>query len=81
MATEMGDEEFAKRARAIAETGSKNIDGRLFNGEYVYQRPRRIVPRPSVPTTVARSTRSWDRAGRSRSGWVACFRRRTPRRP
>jgi uncharacterized protein (DUF608 family) len=39
MAREMGDEEFAKKARRIADAGSKNIDARLFNGEYYFQLP------------------------------------------
>jgi non-lysosomal glucosylceramidase len=37
MAKEMGDEEFAKQARAIADAGSRNIDEQLFNGEYYVQ--------------------------------------------
>jgi uncharacterized protein (DUF608 family) len=37
MALEMGDEEFARQAQALAEAGTKNIDGQLFNGEYYVQ--------------------------------------------
>jgi uncharacterized protein (DUF608 family) len=34
MALDMGDGEFAKTCRTIAETGRKNLAGKLFNGEY-----------------------------------------------
>ena len=37
MAGELGEVEFSARCRAIAEQGTKNIDGQLFNGEYYYQ--------------------------------------------
>jgi len=39
MAKEMGDEAFAAQASKIADAGSKNIDGQLFNGEYYVQLP------------------------------------------
>ncbi len=39
MAEEMGDRAFAEQARKIAEAGSRNIDTRLFNGEYYIQIP------------------------------------------
>lgn len=38
MAIEMGDEAFARRCRTIFETGRRQIDALLFNGEYYYQR-------------------------------------------
>jgi len=34
MALEMGDDEFAKQCRTIAENGTKSITEKLFNGEY-----------------------------------------------
>jgi non-lysosomal glucosylceramidase len=37
MALEMGDEAFARQARALAELGTENIDRQLFNGEYYIQ--------------------------------------------
>ena len=37
MALEMGDGNFAERTASLAETGSRNIDQQLFNGEYYYQ--------------------------------------------
>ncbi len=37
MAKEMGDEAFAKECRTIFERGQRNIDERLFNGEYYVQ--------------------------------------------
>ena len=39
MALEMGDEEFAKQARSLAEAGGRSIDQQLFNGEYFIQVP------------------------------------------
>lgn len=39
MAREMGDAAFARRAREIADAGSRSIDARLFNGEYYVQLP------------------------------------------
>jgi hypothetical protein len=36
MANEMQDDAFAKRSRKIAEAGTANITGRLFNGEYFF---------------------------------------------
>lgn len=39
MAREMGDPGFAAKARRIAESGAKNLDSRLFNGEYYVQLP------------------------------------------
>jgi non-lysosomal glucosylceramidase len=45
MARELGDDEFAVKARAIADAGSRNIDQKLFNGEYYVQLPDRDHPR------------------------------------
>lgn len=38
MAAEVGDDEFAQRCRGLAETGSRRMVERLFNGEYFIQR-------------------------------------------
>ncbi|MBI4584056.1 MAG: twin-arginine translocation signal domain-containing protein [Planctomycetes bacterium] len=38
MARELGDGEFAARARSIFEAGRKKIAAELFNGEYFYQK-------------------------------------------
>jgi len=39
MATEMGDANFARRARAIADAGSRAVNETLFNGEYYVHLP------------------------------------------
>ncbi len=39
MAKEMGDDAFARKARAIADSGSRKIEEGLWNGEYFYHRP------------------------------------------
>jgi uncharacterized protein (DUF608 family) len=39
MAREVGDEQFARRCRAVVDRGSRNIDRELFNGEYYLQLP------------------------------------------
>ncbi len=39
MAEEMGDREFAKTCRAIANRGKKNIVNEVYNGEYFIHRP------------------------------------------
>ncbi|MGE5608495.1 MAG: GH116 family glycosyl hydrolase [Bacillota bacterium] len=44
MAKEMGDEEFAKRARRIFESGKKRIVERCWNGEYFVHRSDPKVP-------------------------------------
>jgi uncharacterized protein (DUF608 family) len=37
MATEMGDEAFAGQCREIVKNGRRNVDEKLFNGEYYFQ--------------------------------------------
>ena len=37
MAKEMGDEAFARQCREIFEQGRRNVDEKLFNGEYYFQ--------------------------------------------
>ena len=44
MAREMGDEEFAKSARTIADAGAKNLVERLWNGEYFIHKPDSAHP-------------------------------------
>ncbi|HLO97869.1 MAG TPA: GH116 family glycosyl hydrolase [Fimbriimonas sp.] len=39
MARLQGDEEFAKRCQALAESGSKHLVGQLYNGDYFINRP------------------------------------------
>jgi non-lysosomal glucosylceramidase len=39
MAREMGDEAFAVRCRRLFEIGRKNVDAKLYNGEYYVQLP------------------------------------------
>jgi uncharacterized protein (DUF608 family) len=39
MAIEMNDESFAKRCAAYVEAGKKNMEEKLFNGEYFIHRP------------------------------------------
>ena len=39
MARDMGDDEFAKSVRAIADAGAKNLVERLWNGEYFIHKP------------------------------------------
>ena len=45
MAKEAGDEEFAGKALAIAESGSKRIAEELFNGEFFIQKPDPKFPK------------------------------------
>ena len=47
MATELGDTGFAQRCQAIFASGRRQIEGRLFNGEYFVQ-----LPDPAHPKTV-----------------------------
>jgi non-lysosomal glucosylceramidase len=47
MALEMGDRQFARQARSLAELGTKNIDAQLFNGEYYVQ-----LADPNRPKTI-----------------------------
>ncbi len=47
MAREMKDFEFANLCKSNADTGARNIDDRLFNGEYYYQ-----IAEPKVKISV-----------------------------
>ncbi len=48
MAREMGDVEFAKSARIIADAGAKNLVDRLWNGEYFVHKPDRNQPKSFI---------------------------------
>jgi uncharacterized protein (DUF608 family) len=48
MAREMGDAEFAKSTRAIADAGAKNLVERLWNGEYFVHKPDRSQPKSFI---------------------------------
>ncbi len=45
MALEVGDHAFARRARAIADRGSRQIEEKLWNGEYFHHRPDPNFPK------------------------------------
>ena len=47
MAREMGDDAFARQCRTLVEQGRRNVDAKLFNGEYYVQ-----VPDPARRKTV-----------------------------
>jgi len=51
MAREMGDDAFARKARAIADSGSRKIEETLWNGEYFHHRPD-----PNFPKAVRSGT-------------------------
>ena len=51
MAKEAGDDEFAKKARALADSGSRRIAEELWNGEFFIQKPD-----PKFPKAVRSGT-------------------------